>query len=99
TGALMVGEKGSGKSLLAKLVSANSQEKGLPTLIIPRPWCGDMFNRFLQSIEQPTVILFDEFEKVYPYNFAGSRDPDDDDGDTGTTAPQQPRQEKNRDSA
>jgi hypothetical protein len=65
TGVMLAGEKGSGKSLLAKTISIEAAAQGIPTLIINSPWKGDAFNKFIQDIEQPCVILFDEFEKVY----------------------------------
>lgn len=66
TGVMLAGEKGSGKTLLAKMLSINAaKEDYIPTIMINQPYCGDSFNKFMQDIEQPTVILFDEFEKVY----------------------------------
>jgi energy-coupling factor transporter ATP-binding protein EcfA2 len=65
TGVMLAGEKGSGKSLLAKMLSIEAAKQDIPTIIINRPWTGDIFNKFIQDIEQPCVILFDEFEKVY----------------------------------
>jgi hypothetical protein len=65
TGVMLTGEKGSGKTLLAKMLAVNAAEAGVPTIVINEPWCGEGFNAFIQMIEQPTVILFDEFEKVY----------------------------------
>lgn len=65
TGILLSGEKGSGKTLQAKSLSLEAAELGIPTLVINQPWCGEGFNTFIQSIEQPIVMIFDEFEKVY----------------------------------
>lgn len=65
TGVMLSGEKGSGKTLLAKMLSVKGAEEGVPTIVINAPWVGDKFNAFLQSIDQPCIILFDEFEKVY----------------------------------
>jgi len=65
TGVMLTGEKGSGKTLLAKMLAAKAAEMGHPTIVINAPWAGDDFNAFLQTIDQPCVILFDEFEKVY----------------------------------
>lgn len=65
TGVMLTGEKGSGKTLLSKNVSIELAKQGIPTIVINSPFKGDTFNQFLQSIEQPCAILFDEFEKVY----------------------------------
>lgn len=67
TGVHMDGVKGSGKSLLAKYISHVGKEKGYPTIVINNPYCGEEFNKFIQSINVPAIILFDEFEKVYDY--------------------------------
>lgn len=65
TGVMLAGEKGSGKSLLAKMLSVKAAEMGVSTIVINRPWCGDLFNKLMQDLDQPVVVLFDEFEKVY----------------------------------
>jgi len=65
TGVMMTGEKGSGKTLLTKNVSIQLAKQGISTIVINAPWHGDKFNTFIQNIEQPCAILFDEFEKTY----------------------------------
>lgn len=65
TGVMLAGEKGSGKSLLAKNLSIEAVKQEIPTIVINAPWKGDAFNKFMQDIEQPIIVLFDEFEKVY----------------------------------
>lgn len=75
TGVLLAGEKGCGKTLLAKLISARAD---MPTIIINSPLRGPGFNQFIAAIDQPAIIIFDEFEKVY-------REEKDDDGDSRET--------------
>jgi hypothetical protein len=65
TGVMLSGNKGSGKTLLAKVISKMLRDSGVPTVIINEPHCGDTFNAFVQSIAQECMIIFDEFEKVY----------------------------------
>jgi len=65
TGVMLVGEKGSGKTLLSKNICVELAKQNVPTIVINAPWHGDKFNTLIQSIQQPCVVMFDEFEKVY----------------------------------
>jgi len=65
TGVHLTGTKGSGKTMLTRLVSEEARKRGWPTILVNQPYGGDEFSQFIQSIEGEAVILFDEFEKVY----------------------------------
>ena len=65
TGVHLDGVKGSGKTLLAKVLSYLAQRDGIASIVINQPFCGDEFNAFIQSIDVPAILIFDEFEKVY----------------------------------
>jgi hypothetical protein len=52
--------------LLAKNLAIEAAKRlSIPCIVINAPWVGDKFNAFMQMIEQPCMVLFDEFEKVY----------------------------------
>lgn len=65
TGVLLTGEKGSGKTLLSKVISKKGVSRGMVVLIVNKEFAGDEFSQFITSINEPSVVLFDEFEKVY----------------------------------
>jgi hypothetical protein len=68
TGVLLSGEKGSGKTLLAKALSVECAKQNIPTIVINTDWHGEEFNTLIQSMDQPCMVLFDEFEKTYAPN-------------------------------
>ena len=64
TGVWLTGEKGSGKTMLAAILSERTREKGMPTILVQEPLHGPGFNSFIEQLGQ-ACILFDEYEKVY----------------------------------
>lgn len=65
TGVLLCGDKGSGKTLLAKLISSLGKGLGISTILVNTPFHGDAFNTFINDIQEPCIVFFDEFEKIY----------------------------------
>jgi hypothetical protein len=65
TGALLAGDKGTGKTMVGKLVASKAAAMDIPTLIVNSPMTGDSFNSLLTAFEQPIILFLDEFEKVY----------------------------------
>ena len=65
-GVILSGDKGIGKSMFAKLVCMRSLNEGYPVIIVDACYPG--IARFIDSIDQECVILFDEFDKTYRSN-------------------------------
>lgn len=65
TGVFLAGVKGTGKTLLSKLLSVTALERGISTIIITEAHHGEAFNKFISSISDPAVLLFEEIDKVY----------------------------------
>lgn len=65
-GVILSGDKGIGKSLFAKLLCETAIDKGIPVLIVDS--CVPGVARFIESIDQECVVLFDEFDKIFRSN-------------------------------
>jgi hypothetical protein len=65
TGVLLAGEKGSGKTFLAKYISWKMYEKRYSTILINDQYDTVALSQLIQSISEPCLIIFDEFEKIY----------------------------------
>ena len=70
-GVILSGDKGIGKSLFAKMICERSVTTGYPVVLVDACYPG--LARFLESIDQECVVLFDEFDKI----FRSSDDNDD----------------------
>ena len=71
-GVILSGDKGIGKSMFAKIVCKKALESGYPVIIVDACYPG--IARFIESIDQECLILFDEFDKTFR---SGRNDEDD----------------------
>jgi len=62
-GVILSGDKGIGKSLFAKLIGGIGIAKGYPLIIVNNYVPG--IAGYLASIQQPVIVLFDEFDKTF----------------------------------
>lgn len=62
-GVLMSGTKGIGKTMMSRILCEKANEMGLPIIIVSFNKAG--ISDFLGKINQPALILFDEFEKMF----------------------------------
>jgi len=63
-GALFTGPKGVGKSLTVRNICREAIKKELPVILVKKYFSN--ISQFIETINQPSVIVFDEFEKIYP---------------------------------
>ncbi len=64
-GIMLIGEKGTGKSLLMKRTANLALSLGMPVITVENSFNSETLANFLSSIKEPCVVLFDEFEKKY----------------------------------
>ena len=64
TGVLLSGAKGIGKTLVARLMALRALEEGVPVLLVDT--CLPGLVEYIGSIDQDLMVLFDEFEKMFP---------------------------------
>ena len=62
-GVLASGQKGTGKSLFMRQLAEKSISEGIPVILITEAFDG--VTDFLEKIEDASMVVFDEFEKVY----------------------------------
>lgn len=83
TGVLLSGAKGTGKTLLTKMVCIKSN---LPVLLLPQGLPLSHVLEEISKIDQPYILLIDEMEKKFPYKSVD----DDDEPRGGAAADPQP---------
>lgn len=69
-GVILSGDKGIGKSLFTQLLAEDAIKRGIPVILVTDNYPN--IAEFIEKITQECVVLFDEFEKVFPQNGEGS---------------------------
>jgi len=64
TGVLLLGEKGSGKTLLSQVLANKMIGQGVPVITVNTQFSGSSFISFIKSLDN-ICLIFDEFDKHY----------------------------------
>lgn len=64
-GILLNGLKGSGKTMMGKKLSAELNEKAVPTILVNQSYDANEFARFVSDIPHGVLFFFDEIDKVF----------------------------------
>lgn len=72
-GVIFSGIKGSGKSVMTKVLAKEAIENGYPVLIADNAYSG--IEDYISSIKQECVVIFDEFEKIFRQKDDGDFNP------------------------
>lgn len=64
-GTMLVGRKGSGKTRTLKMLSQKAKEMMMPTIVISQACLHPYFNEWIGQFDQPLMLAFDEFDKMY----------------------------------
>ena len=62
-GVILSGDKGIGKSLFAKLLAQEGINRGLPLIVVDSYIPG--IASYIEAIDQPCIVLFDEYDKTF----------------------------------
>jgi hypothetical protein len=62
TAVLLAGDKGTGKSIMAKVIAS---ESGLPIIVVDSKYPEQRLNLFFKQFTTPVCVIFDEIEKNY----------------------------------
>ena len=62
TGVMLAGVKGTGKTVLAKVIA---KESGLPIIVVDSDYPARKLNKFFKGFKTPVCVIFDEIEKKW----------------------------------